>query len=95
MSPWWIQVICLSSSVRSPRKRARRFGNRANPLVNGDRYGRGQRLFADAKMPLPADLSLNVFYTRAIDNDFALPLRTRFDVVVSYNVLKGVQRAIR
>ena len=69
--------------------------DRANPLVNGDRYGRGQRLFADAKMPLPADLSLNVFYTRAIDNDFALPIRTRFDVVVSYNVLKGIQRAIR
>jgi hypothetical protein len=67
--------------------------DRANPLVNGDRYGRGQRLFADAKVPLPADLSLNVFCTRAIDNDFALPVRTRFDVVVSYNVLEAVRRA--
>jgi hypothetical protein len=69
--------------------------DRANPTVNGDRYGRGQRLFADVKMPLPADLSLNVFYTRAVDNDFALPIRTRFDMVVSYNVLKGLQRAVR
>jgi hypothetical protein len=69
--------------------------DRANGLVNGDRYGRGQRLFVDAKMPLPADLSLNVFYTRAIDNDFALPIRTRFDVVVSYNVLKALQRTVR
>jgi hypothetical protein len=82
-----------------PRKSALALGwaniDRANGLVNGDRYGRGQRLFVDAKMPLPADLALNVFYTRAIDNDFALPIRTRFDVVVSYNVLKALQRTVR
>jgi hypothetical protein len=80
-----------------PRKVALTIGvadiDRASPLVNGDRYGRGRRLFADARMPLPADLSLNVFCTRAFDNDYALPLRTRFDVVVSYNVLKALQRA--
>jgi hypothetical protein len=67
----------------------------ANPTVSGDRYGRGQRLFVDARMPLPADLSVNVFCTRAVDSGFAVPTRTRFDLVVSYNVLKAFQRAAR
>jgi hypothetical protein len=82
-----------------PRKIALTVGvaniDQANPLINGDRYGRGQRVFTDVKVPLPAELSLNVFYTRAFDNDFALPLETRFDVVVSYNVLKAVQKAVK
>jgi hypothetical protein len=82
-----------------PRKIALTVGvaniDQANPLINGDRYGRGQRVFTDIKVPLPADLSLNVFYTRAFDNDFALPLKTRFDMVVSYNVLKAVQKAVK
>ena len=80
-----------------PRKSSLTLGwadiDRANPTLNGDRYARGRRIFADARIPLPADFSLNAFYTRAIDDDVALPLRTRFDVVVTYNVLKGLQRA--
>ncbi len=39
------------------------------------------------------DLSLNVFYRRAVGNDYAVANRHRFDVVVSYNALKALQRA--
>jgi hypothetical protein len=61
--------------------------------LNGDRFNRGARVFADAKLPLVRDLSLNVFYSAAVRNDYAVSNRHRFDVVVSYNALKALQRA--
>lgn len=61
--------------------------------LNGDRFNRGTRLFVDAKMPLVRDLSLNVFYTAAVRNDYPIGNAHRFDVVVGYNVLKALQRA--
>jgi hypothetical protein len=61
--------------------------------LNGDRFNRGNRVFVDAKLPLVQDLSLNVFYGRAVGNDYAVANRHRFDIVVGYNVLKALQRA--
>jgi hypothetical protein len=60
--------------------------------LNADRFNRGNRVFVDAKVPVLRDLSLNVFYGRAIHNDYAIANKTRFDVVVSYNALKALQR---
>jgi hypothetical protein len=61
--------------------------------LNGDRFHRGSRFFVDAKMPLVRDLSLNVFYSGAVRNDYPIANRHRFDVIVSYNALKALQRA--
>jgi hypothetical protein len=61
--------------------------------LNGDRFNRGNRVFVDAKLPLVQDLSLNVFYGRAVGNDYAVANKHRFDIVVGYNVLKALQRA--
>jgi hypothetical protein len=61
--------------------------------LNGDRFNRGNRIFVDAKLPLVQDLSLNVFYGRAVGTDFAVTNKHRFDVVVGYNALKALQRA--
>jgi hypothetical protein len=61
--------------------------------LNADRFNRGRRVFVDVKMPLVQDLSLNVFYSRAVGNDYAVANRHRFDVVISYNALKALQRA--
>jgi hypothetical protein len=61
--------------------------------LNGDRFNRGNRIFVDAKLPLVQDFSLNVFYGRAVGNDFAVANKHRFDIVVGYNALKALQRA--
>lgn len=61
--------------------------------LNGDRYNRGNRVFVDAKLPLVQDLSLNVFYGRAVGNDDVVANKHRFDIVVGYNALKALQRA--
>jgi hypothetical protein len=66
--------------------------DRNNGTLNGDRYARGRRLFVESRVNLTPELSVNVFFTRAVDNDFVVPNKTRFDAVVSYNVLKALQR---
>lgn len=60
--------------------------------LNGDRFGPGRRLFLDARVALPAALSLNVFVQRAVNNDFDLPNRTRLDIALSYDVLRALKR---
>jgi hypothetical protein len=61
--------------------------------LNADRFNRGNRIFVDAKLPLVQDLSLNVFYGRAVGTDYAVANKHRFDIVVGYNALKALQRA--
>jgi hypothetical protein len=67
--------------------------DRAAPLLNGDRYARGRRMFVESRINVTPELTLNVFYSRAFKNDFAVANKTRFDIVASYNVLKALQRA--
>ncbi len=64
-----------------------------HPPLNGDRYLRGRRLFGEAKYALLAPLTLAVFYTQAFKDDFPIPNEHRFEIVVSYNLLKGLQAA--
>ena len=61
--------------------------------LNGDRYNRGKRVFLEARLPLPQDVSLSVFYGHAVGNDYPIANAHRFDVVVGYNALKALQRA--
>ena len=61
--------------------------------LNGDRFNTGRRLFVDARLPLPQDFSLNVFYGHAVGNDYPIANAQRFDIVVGYNALKALQRA--
>jgi len=60
--------------------------------LNGDRFNRGRRVFAEARVPLVQDLSLSVFYGHAVGNDFPVTNADRFDIVVGYNALKALQR---
>ena len=61
-------------------------------VLNGDRFVRGRRGFVEGRYALTPEVTLSAFFTRAFRNDFAVPNRTRLDVVVTYNVLKGLQR---
>lgn len=63
------------------------------PPLNGDRYGRGHRLFAESRYLLRPELTLTLFYAAAVKNDFAVANKHRFDIVLHYNVLKALQQA--
>lgn len=54
--------------------------------VNGDRYGRGQRLSLTSTTALGRDVSLQVFVTRALDDGVTMPNRTRLDVHIRYEL---------
>jgi hypothetical protein len=62
-------------------------------VLNGDRFTRGRRGFVEGRYAVTPEVTLSAFFTRAFRNDFAIPNGTRLDVVVTYNVLKGLQRA--
>ena len=54
--------------------------------VNSDRYGRGRRLSLTSTTSLGRDVSLQVFLTRALEEDIAMPNRTRLDVHIRYEL---------
>ena len=54
--------------------------------VNGDRYQRGQRLSLTSTTSIARDVTLQVFVTRALDEDIAMPNRTRVDVLIRYEL---------
>lgn len=60
--------------------------------LNADRFLRGRRAFVEGRYALTPEITLSTFYTRAFHNDFNMNNRTRFDLVFSYNVLRGLQR---
>jgi hypothetical protein len=60
--------------------------------LNGDRIQRGQRVFGMATIPVMRALNVQVFATQAFGNDFTVTNRTRFDAVVTYDVLAAVRR---
>jgi hypothetical protein len=64
-----------------------------NTTLNADRIQRGNRLFVESRFSLTPEFSVSLFYTRAVDTDFDIPNQTRFDFIVSYNVLRALQRA--
>ena len=60
--------------------------------LNGDRIQCGQRIFGTASIPLTPTFALQLFATQAFGNDFTVTNRTRFDAVVTYDVLAAIRR---
>lgn len=60
--------------------------------LNGDRIQRGSRVFGTATIPLTSTVNLQLFATQAFGNDFTVTNHTRFDAVVTYDVLAAVRR---
>ena len=60
--------------------------------VNGDRYGRGQRLSLSSTTALGQDVSLQVFLTRALDDEIAMPNRTRLDVHLRFELAPALRQ---
>jgi hypothetical protein len=61
--------------------------------LNGDRFGRGSRVFSEARFTVLPELSVSAYYGFAVLNDFAVSNKHRLDVAASYNVLKALQKA--
>ena len=60
--------------------------------LNGDRYGRGKHLFVIANVSLDRGFGITGFLTRGIANDFPVGNLTRFEMTVSYNLLRVLRR---
>jgi len=60
--------------------------------LNADRFGIGKRLFVASTLRLTSTITFNTFATRAIANSFPVPIQTRVELIISYNLLKGLQR---
>ncbi len=54
--------------------------------VNGDRYGRGRRFSLTSTTALTDAVSLQVFVTRALNDELAMGNHTRLDVLVRYEL---------
>ena len=63
-----------------------------NGTLTGDRYFVGKRVFVEPRITVLPELTLSFFYTQAFANDFPVDNDTRFDAVLSYNVLRALQR---
>jgi hypothetical protein len=59
--------------------------------LNGDRFQQGRRVFAIVTVPIAGPLNAQMFATRALPGSFPVANRTRFDVLVSYDVLAAVR----
>jgi hypothetical protein len=61
--------------------------------LNADKFSRGRRLFGEATYTLLPELNISAFFTRAVGNDYALLNRTRFNLVLRYNLFRSLQRS--
>lgn len=80
-----------------PRKAALAFGfahiDRGFTPLNGDKYLRGSRVFANVEVPIVGGLTAATFVTHAFTDDYGLPNKTRMDVTLAWNVLADLRRA--
>jgi hypothetical protein len=60
--------------------------------LNADRFVIGKRLFVLSTLRLTSAITVSTFATRAVANSVPVPIRTRVELLISYNLLKGLQR---
>jgi hypothetical protein len=62
-------------------------------VLNGDPYGRGNRVFMTGSHPLPLDLRASWFAQKELSPPITSTNDLRFDLVLTWNVLKTLARA--
>jgi len=60
--------------------------------LNSDRYAVGRRLFSAGSYTLTPEFTLGYFITRSFANDYSITNRTRVEAILTYNLLKTLQR---
>ncbi len=66
--------------------------DRAYGPFNGDRYELGSRYYYVLNYPLTSSFALQLYHTRAFEIDFPIPLKQRFDFVLTYNPTAELKR---
>jgi hypothetical protein len=62
-------------------------------VLNGDPYGRGNRVFTTGSFPLPLDLSASWFVQKEISPPVTSSNDVRVDLVLTWDMLKTLKRA--
>ncbi len=61
--------------------------------LNASRFNFGRRLFLLGSYSLTPEITISSFYGHAVGRNYAESNRARFDVVVAYDLVKGLKRA--
>ena len=61
-------------------------------VLNGDPYGRGDRVFTNGSFPLPLDLSASWFVQKEISPPVSSANDVRIDLILTWNVLNTLKR---
>jgi hypothetical protein len=60
--------------------------------LNADNFDIGKRVYMTTGFALTPELTLNTFLSHAVSNDFAVSNKTRFDLAVTFDILKALRR---
>lgn len=60
--------------------------------LNGDRFNKGKRLFALAKIDILKSLDAEVFIQQAVANSYSISNDIRLDLVLTYDLLPGIRK---
>jgi hypothetical protein len=60
--------------------------------LNADRFGSGRRWFTIDTIALGRDISAQIFYTHTVRNGYSLQNRQALQLLLTYNVAKGLRR---
>jgi hypothetical protein len=60
--------------------------------LNADRFNKGKRIFAIAKVDILDSLSAEVFIQQAVANNYAISNDIRLDLVLTYDLLPGLRK---
>ena len=60
--------------------------------LNSDRFGSGRRWFTTDTIALGHDVSAQIFYTHTVRNAYAVQNRQALQLLLTYNVAKGLER---
>jgi hypothetical protein len=66
--------------------------DRRYPLLNADRFFQGRHAFFTTNYVLTPELSIGTFYAHSFATDYPIPIRQRFEVLLTHNLLKSLQK---
>lgn len=61
--------------------------------LNADRFNKGKRIFATAKVDIVEGLSGELFVQKALANDYSIPNDVRFDAALTYDLLPALRKS--
>ncbi|HZF39277.1 MAG TPA: hypothetical protein VE715_10660 [Blastocatellia bacterium] len=61
--------------------------------LNADRFNFGHRVFLLGSYALTPEFTVSTFYSHAVNKNYAASNRARFEVLFSYDLVKGLKRA--